>query len=179
MNRFDQGQLSVKKLQASDVSKFVLQNAHCTGPQRAQLMVSALRSFFRFLTQEGEMQTDLAGFILSVPCRTLDGLPKYISKSEVEKVLANCDRGTPIGRRDYAILLLLARLGLRAGEVARLQLEDVDWKLGLVRVVGKGGQPSQLPLPDDVGKAIAAYLRFDRPTTACRRIFIRIPAPRH
>ena len=177
LSRFDQGQLSLKKLQASDVSKFVLQNAHCTGPQRAQLMVSALRSFFRFLTQEGEMQTDLAGFILSVPCRTLDGLPKYISKSEVEKVLANCDRGTPIGRRDYAILLLLARLGLRAGEVARLQLEDVEWRSGEIHVLGKGQVRDRLPLLRDVGEALVNYLR-DRPRSPSRNVFLRMIAPR-
>jgi len=177
LNCFDHGQLSLKKLQASDLSNFVVQNAHSTGPKRAQLMVSALRSFFRFLTQEGEVPTDLAAFIPSVPCRTLAGLPKYISETEVEKVLASCDRGTAIGRRDYAILLLLARLGLRAGEVARLQLGDIDWRAGEIRVLGKGQVRDRLPLLRDVGEALVDYLHCDRPSTPSRNVFLRVIAP--
>jgi site-specific recombinase XerD len=174
----DQGLSSLKKLRASYVSNFMIENAHRTGPKRAQLMVSALRSFFRFLTQEGELQTNLAGFVPSVACRTLAGLPRYISEGDVEKVLASCDRNTPIGRRDYAILLLLARLGLRAGEVARLQLGDIDWRSGEIRVLGKGQVRERLPLPPEVGEALVAYLRCDRPCCPSRNVFLRDIAPR-
>jgi len=92
-------------------------------------------------------------------------------------VLHHCDRTKPLGRRDYAILLLLARLGLRAGEVARLNLEDIDWENSRITVLGKGQIRTQLPLPADAGKAIASYLRHDRPRCACRRLFICAYAP--
>jgi len=95
----------------------------------------------------------------------------------VQKVLHDCDRRTGIGRRNYAILLLLARLGLRAGEVVALNLEDIDWDNGHITVRAKGGRWSQLPLPADVGKAIALYLRQDRPHVSCRRVFLRHRAP--
>jgi site-specific recombinase XerD len=140
-------------------------------------MVSALRSFFRFLIQEGEIQTDLASSIPSVPCRALTSLPKYINETEVAKLLASCDRQTAIGRRDYAILLLLARLGLRAGEVARLQLEDINWRSGEIRVSGKGQVRDVLPLLPDVGKALSAYLQRDRPRSLSRNVFLRVIAP--
>ena len=123
------------------------------------------------------MTKDLAGVVPAVAGWSLANVPKGISQDKVDRILKSCDRDTLAGRRNYAILLLLARLGLRAGEIARLELEDIDWKSGLVMVVGKGGKSAQLPLPDYVGKAIAAYLRFDRPSTSCRRIFLRIPAP--
>jgi len=92
-------------------------------------------------------------------------------------VLRHCDRSTALGRRDYAILLLLARLGLRAGEIVKLRLEDMDCENARITVCGKGGNLAQLPLPADVAKAIVRYLRHDRPRCACRRLFIRDYAP--
>jgi site-specific recombinase XerD len=175
---FHEGPLTLKRLKAADILNFVVNNAHCTGPKRAQLMVTAIRSFFRFLTREGEIQIGLAGIIPSVPCRTLVGVPKYISESDVERVLESCDRGTAIGRRDYAILLLLARLGLRAGEVARLQLGDINWRSGEICVLGKGQVRDRLPLLSDVGEALGAYLRGDRPSSPSRNVFLRLKAPR-
>jgi integrase/recombinase XerD len=108
----------------------------------------------------------------------LSSLPKYLPAKQVQSVLDHCDRTSKVGRRNYAILLLLARLGLRAGEVVRLDLEDIDWDNGLITVCGKGGQRAQLPLPADVGKAIAKYLQSDRPESSSRRVFIRDRAPR-
>ena len=104
-------------------------------------------------------------------------VPRYISSEEVQRVLKACDRRTTIGRRDYAILLLLARLGLRAGEVVALQLDDIDWRGGEILVRGKGLRRDRMPLPDDVGKALASYLRQDRPPCQTRRVFVCMKAP--
>src|SRR5215470_4552078 len=145
--------------------------------RRAQLMTTSFRSFFRFLFQKGELHADLAASVPTVAAWRLSTVPKYLTRREVERLLKACDRRTAVGRRDYAILLLLARLGLRAGEVVRLQLEDIDWRAGSITVQGKGGRRSVLPLPADVGSAIAAYLRRGRPRSRSRHIFLRIKAP--
>jgi integrase/recombinase XerD len=102
----------------------------------------------------------------------MPSIPRAIPAEQTRKLLASIDRQTSVGRRDYAILLLLARLGLRSGEVAFLELEDIDWDTGHLSVHGKGGQHTGLPLPTDVGKAIAAYLRYGRPGSASRRVFL-------
>ena len=104
-------------------------------------------------------------------------VPKHLSPDQVRRVLRSCNRGTALGLRDYTILLLLARLGLRAGEVVRLNLEDIDWDNARITVCGKGGKWAQLPLPADVARAIAHYLRRVRPRCAGRRVFIRDYAP--
>src|SRR5438046_7280642 len=107
----------------------------------------------------------------------MPSIPRAIGVDEARQLLASIDRRTAIGLRDYAILLLLARLGLRSGEVAFLELDDINWDAGQVSVRGKGGQQSALPLPSDVGEAIAAYLRHGRPRCANRRVFLRSRAP--
>ena len=108
----------------------------------------------------------------------LSGLPKGLEPSQLRQLLASCDRRTRTGRRDYAIVLLLSRLGLRAGEVARLGLDDIDWRRGEITVRGKGNRAERLPLPGDVGAAVAAYLRRGRPATAQdRTVFVRVRAP--
>ena len=132
-------------------------------PRRAQLVTAAFRSFFRFLFQDGEMQVNLALSVPSVADRRLATIPKYLSPDQVELVLGTCNRQTATGRRDYAILLLLARLGLRAGEVVSLRLDDVDWRTGELLVRGKGLLHDRMPLPVDVGEALTSYLRMDRP----------------
>lgn len=104
-------------------------------------------------------------------------VPKYLAPDEVTRVLNACDRSSPVGRRDYAVLLLLARLGLRGREVVRLELDDIDWHTGALTVRGKGSVRSQLPLPSDVGEALATYLRRDRPRCATRQVFVRARAP--
>src|SRR6266576_1346779 len=148
------------------------------GVRRAQLMTTAFRSFFRFLFQKGELQADLAASVPTVADWRLATVPKYLPKEEVERVVKACDRRTATGRRDYTILLLLARLGLRAGEVVALQFEDINWRAGEILVRGKGLLHDRMPLPADVGEALAAYLHRSRPACQTRRVFVCMQAPR-
>jgi site-specific recombinase XerD len=140
-------------------------------------MATALRSFFRFLFQDGQTDGDLARAIPAVPQWRLAEVPKYLEPEEVERVLRACQRDTTGGRRDQAILLLLARLGLRASEVIALELDDIDWRAGVLTVRGKGCSHDSLPLPADVGQALASYLRHHRPPCTTRRLFVRTRAP--
>jgi site-specific recombinase XerD len=141
-------------------------------------MVTALRSFFRFLRFEGIIEVDLAGAALTVPNRRLAGVPKSLEPDEVDTLLSYSKREGEIGLRDYAILLLLSRLGLRAGEVVSLTLDDLDWDSGQITVHGKGLRTMQLPILHDVGNALASYLRHGRPICSDRHVFIRSRAPR-
>jgi site-specific recombinase XerD len=136
-----------------------------------------LRSFLRYLRQRGQIATDLAGAVPAIACWSLSGLPKFLPADQVKQVLACCDRTTPVGKRNYAILLLLARLGLRAGEIVALALDDIDWENGDILVRGKGQRLARLPLPSDVGEALVEYLRDVRPAGRTRRLFLRIRAP--
>jgi site-specific recombinase XerD len=176
LQRFHNQPLTLSAINATDVSSFIIKHTHSISPKRAQLMVTALRSFFRFLVREGETLIDLAACVPTVPCRSQSTVPRYISEREVQQLLTSCDGSTPAGRRNYAILVLLARLGLRAGEVAGLQLEDIDWRCGEIRVFGKGQVRDRLPLVREVGKALVSYLH-DRPGSTSRRVFLRLKAP--
>jgi site-specific recombinase XerD len=175
VERFRDAPVRVRDLTPDDVSGFVLRHARSGSPGVAKLMVSALRCFLRFLFLDGQTQSDLSGAVPTVPDWRLAALPKYLAPEEVERVVrAACERG----RRDHAILLLLARLGLRAGEVIALELDDVDWRAGELEVRGnKGHHHDRLPLPVDVGEAIAGYLRHDRPPCKTRCLFVRSKAP--
>jgi len=175
---FGAGPVDLAALQAHDIPGFILAQARHLSPKTAQLMVTALRSFLRFLYQRGRIAVDLAAAVPTVADWRLARVPKYLQPEQVELLLESCDQGTVVGQRDYSILLLLARLGLRAGEVVHLRLEDVDWTEGLLTVRGKGGYWRQLPLPVDVGEAIARYLRWGRPPCTTRRVFVRLRAPR-
>jgi len=175
--RFGEGPVELAALQAHDLTGFVLTQAHRLSPKPAQLMVTALRSYLRFLYQRGEIAVDLAAAVPTVADWRLARVPKYLQPEQVELLLERCDQDTVVGQRDYSILLLLARLGLRAGEVVHLHLEDVDWTAGLLTVCGKGGRWRQLPLPVDVGEAVARYLRWGRPPCTTRRLFVRLRAP--
>ncbi len=165
------------QLRAPDVTGFVLRRARQLSPVRARLMVTALRSFFRYLRHRGAMSIDLTGCVPTVPSWSLSALPRFLPAADVERVLECCDRKTSVGRRNYAILLLLARLGVRAGEVVGLNLADIDWGAGQIIIRGKGGKSAPLPLVAEVGASLAAYLRHDRPRSASRRVFIRHRAP--
>lgn len=178
VERFAKGPLLFGQLKSSDISAFVLRHAPTMSPRRAQLMTTACRSFFRFLFRNGELETDLAACVPTVADWRLSTVPKYITSEEVGRVIGACDRRTPTGRRDYAILLLLARLGLRAGEVVSLQLDDLDWRAGEIIVRGKGSFHDHMPLPCDVGEALTSYLRRDRPESRTRRVFVCMRAPR-
>ncbi len=175
--KFGGGPLNLSKLCAPDVTTFVQRHAHDHGPFYARHLVVGMRLLLRYLYYKGLTDTDLSITVPTVARWSLSTLPKHLSAAQVRQVLRHCDRSTPLGRRNYAILLLLARLGLRAGEVVRLNLEDIDWENARITVCGKGGQWAQLPLPADVARAIARYLRRDRPRCECRRVFIRDYAP--
>lgn len=165
-------------LNADSVIQFIQKQAGRLTPKRAGLMVTALRSFFRYLRYRGDITKDLAACVPSIPNWQFSTLPKFLQPGQVQQVLSECDRRTAQGRRDYAILLLLARLGLRACEIVRLTLDDIHWQVGEINIHGKGNRSALLPLPPDVGEAVADYLEKDRPTCSTRRIFICMRAPR-
>jgi len=168
----------LSKLHAADVIKFVQRRAANMKPRCAQLMTTALRSFLHFVYYRGNLARDLTACVPSVASWSLSTVPRSIPAAHVKQVLFACNRKNAVGRRDYAILLLLARLGLRSGEVARLKLEDIEWKSGCITIHGKAGRTDQLPVPPDVGKAIAAYLRDGRPKISGNRfLFLRTRAP--
>jgi site-specific recombinase XerD len=175
--RFGAGEVELGELSAPDVHRFLLRQAPRVSRGRAKLMATALRSFFGFLRQHGDITRDLAGAIPATTNWRLTGLPLSIGPEQVEALLDSCDQDTALGQRDYAILLLLARLGLRAGEVVALTLDDLDWDSGTLIVHGKGQRQERLPLPEDVGEAVANYLHGSRPRCATRRVFIRLQAP--
>jgi site-specific recombinase XerD len=177
LQRFQKRPLLLKAVRASNISDFVLQHTRSMGTRRAQLMTTAFRSFFRFLFQKGELQVNLAASVPTVANWRLSTVPKYLTPKEVERLLQACNRRTAVSRRDYAILLLLARLGLRAGEVVALQLEDINWRAGEILVRGKGLLHDRMPLPPDVGRALTSYLRQDRPRCLTRRVFVCRKAP--
>ena len=175
--RFGEGSIELSQLRASDITKYVQRRAIGRSQSMANILVCSLRSFFRYLRYTGQVDADLATVVPNVACWSQSGLPKHLATTEVNQVLAHCHRETGLGRRNYAILLLLARLGLRACEVARLNLEDLDWTNAQLTVHGKGRRSTRLPLPEDVGRAIAQYLDGDRPRCSCRSVFIRDHAP--
>ena len=173
------GGLALADLTAAEVTAFVL--AACPGKPKgtAKLTVTALRSLLGFLHAEGLISQPLGQHVPAVASWRLAGLPRALEPGQVEALLAGCDQNTTVGRRDFAILTLLARLGLRTGEVAALTLDDIDWRAGEIRVCGKGGRAGRLPLPADVGEAVAAYLADGRPEPfeSIRQVFLRARAP--
>jgi integrase/recombinase XerD len=176
-DRFGDGRVKLASLRAQDITGFVRRRAARLQRKRAKLLTAGLRSFLRYARLRGEIQADLAAAVPCVANWSMPSIPRAIAPDQVRQLLSRVDRSTAVGRRDYAILLLLARLGLRASEVVTLALEDIDWKAGCLSVHGKGGHRSQLPLPQEVGEAIVAYLRRGRPQSSSRRVFLRAKAP--
>jgi site-specific recombinase XerD len=176
-DRFGDGPVTLSHLCASDVVRFVQRQAPRLHPKRAKLLTTALRSFLKYACYLGKAKLDLAAAVPIVANWSMSSIPRAIAADHVRQLLASIDRRTAIGCRDYAILLLLARLGLRSGEVVSLQLDDIDWNAGKFSVRGKSGQRSELPLSAEVGKAIAAYLQHGRPQSTSRRVFLRAKAP--
>ncbi len=174
---FREKTIRLKDLRTQSVIEFVLQDSSTRGRRASQSMTSVLRSFLNYLFQEGTTAINLALAIPSMPGWRLSELPRYLEKAQVEKLLQCCDRRRKVGKRDYAILLLLARLGLRAGEVAGLELEDIDWVAGELLIRGKANTVGRLPLLHDIGKAVADYLRKGRPNCSSRRVFVHCKAP--
>jgi site-specific recombinase XerD len=164
------------RLSAAEVLAFVLRESRRRGRASALTMVCALRALLRFLHVRGWIAAPLATVVPSIPRRRED-LPRGIPAGQVQRLLDGCDRATSVGRRDFAILVLLARLGLRRGEVAAVALDDVDWRAGELVIRGKGSRIDRLPLPGDVGEALADYLRCGRPGGFGRTLFLRSCAP--
>jgi site-specific recombinase XerD len=176
--RFGNEPIDFAKLRATDITRFVQCHVHDHSRGRSGVMVAALRAFLRHLRHRGEITTDLAACVPTVANWSYATVPKFLKVGQVDQVLKHCDRRRVTQRRDYAILLLLARLGLRAGEVVALTLDDIDWKEGNLTLRGKGGRETKLPLPVEVGEAVASYLQNGRPHCVSRRLFIHQRAPR-
>jgi site-specific recombinase XerD len=167
---------ALARLSVVEINAFVLRESRRVGQRAAETVVCSLRSLLRFLHVQGVIAEPLALVVPSVARRRED-LPRRLAAREVELLLDSCDRSTAVGRRDYAILKLLSRLGLRCGEVAVLELDDVDWRAGEITVRGKGSKIDRLPLPSDVGEAVADYLCHGRPRGFGRTMFLRSCAP--
>ena len=164
---------SLHALGPAGVSRFLLQCAKEMSRSRAKLLATALRSLFRFLFREELTAADLTPAVLSVANWRYSSVPRHLDTSQVERVIAAVSSEP----RDHAIVLLLARLGLRALEIVMLQLSDIDWRAAEITVPGKGAVRDRLPLPADVGQALATYLRDARPRSTCRRVFLSVRAP--
>ena len=176
IRRFGNQAIELETLRAEDVFGFVQQESVSAPFRHGKHIASSLRSFFRFARYGGLITTDLAAAVPKVAGWSMSGIPRAIAADQTQKLLSSIDRRHGKGRRNYAILLLLARLGLRSGEIVRLDLDDIDWNTGSLKVCGKGRE-SRLPLPQNVGAAIVEYLRDGRPTTTSRRVFLRHNAP--
>jgi len=176
-DRFGDGPITLSRLCARDVVRFVQRQVRRLHRGRAKLLTTALRSFLQYACYRGDVKLDLAASVPAVANWSMSSIPRAISADQVRRLLASIDRRTPMGLRDYAILLLLARLGLRAGAVAFLEIDDIDWKAGQLSVRGKCGPRTEVPLPAEVGTAIVAYLRRGRPRSSSRRVFLRANAP--
>jgi integrase/recombinase XerD len=171
------GSADLGQLTAGEVTAFLVGESRRLAPKTAQRLATALRSLLRFWHLQGLISGPLDQAVPKVANRR-PGLPRPLESRQVQALLASCDCGTAGGRRDLAMLTLLARMGLRAGEVAGLRLDDIDWRLGEITIAGKGNRRDKLPLPADAGEAVAVYLQHGRPSTALdRSVFIRIKAP--
>jgi len=171
------GELDLKRLDAAAVSEFVLEETRRLSVGSAKCAVTQLRALLRFLHLEGEAPSDLAGAAPPIASWRLASLVKALDERSVAQLLCSCDRRTRAGRRDFAILTALSRLGLRAGELAALRLDDVDWRAGELLICGKGSRRDRLPLPADVGEALAAWLTRGRPHCGSAFLFTRLRAP--
>lgn len=178
VDRFGSESVDLGALRAMDIIGFVQRQPWRARPHALKHLVTALRAFLRWGQYRGEID---AALIRAVPAvaswSTTPPLPRAISVDHARDAIDSCDPGTTVGRRDRAVLLLLARLGLRGGEVITLMLDDIDWDAGRLRVRGKNGRECLMPLPADVGEAIATYLRNGRPPSTDRHLFLRVRAP--
>jgi site-specific recombinase XerD len=171
------GSITIETLDVETIRAFLIERIAHRSSESSRLLAVALRSFLRFLFLRGETPRDLSAAVPMVRTYRLSGVPALLSPEEVERVLSTTDQATTRGRRDHAILLLLARLGLRAGEIVPLELSDVRWRTGELVVRGKGRRLDHVPLLDDVGEALALYLRKDRGASTSRRVFLRLIPP--
>ncbi len=175
--RFRRSEVLLENLHATDITSFVFAQTKSYSLRHVQLITTALRSFFRYLRFHGDIKVNLAAAVPTVADRSQAELPKYLSNGDINKLLHRCDQTKPVGVRDYALLLLMVRLGLRTREILKITLDDINWGSGVVTVYGKGGYQEQLPIPKDVGQAIAMYLKKVRPKCDTRGLFVSTKAP--
>lgn len=170
---------SISQLDAAGIFRFVTTRAQGMSRSQRKSMCAALRSLLRFLHLRGDIPSELSTAVPVIPSFKLDRLPAVIALVDIERILAAVDRSTPIGRRDYAMLLVLATYGIRAGQLCALRLEDIDWRHEMIRIRGaKGGGDTLLPLRPAVGQAVVDYLRHGRPSVGSwREVFLRVRAP--
>ena len=173
----DEGELRLDRLEAKTIIDFVLVETKDRRVGSAKDVVCGTRALLRYLFASGEIEVQLAAAVPKVAGWRLSGLPTYLSHEEVDRLLASCDRRSTFGRRDFAVLVLLARMGLRAGEVTALELGDIDWRAGEILVRGKGHRQERLPLPVEAGEALVGWLRRGRPRCDCPQVFTRVRAP--
>jgi integrase/recombinase XerD len=168
---------AVSGLDAEKVTAFMVDWAQGRNAWSAKAMVTSLRAFLRFAHATGRTAVQLAGAVPAVASWRMSSLPRGLKAAEIERLLAGCDQETPAGLRDYAVLSLLARLGLRGAEAAGLQLGDIDWRAGEIAVTGKGSKMERLPLPVLAGEALAAWLKDGRPKCESRSVFVTVRRP--
>ncbi len=177
-DRFGDHVLELEAISTHDVIEFVKKEAKRLSPARARVTTIALRSYFRYLRALGVTRVDLEHAVPAVPNWAMTAIPRAIEQEHVHAILAACDRNTKVGRRDYAVLMLLSRLGLRGSEVVNLTLDDIDWQKATVTVCGKSrAVTTDMPMPIDVGTALSDYLQHGRPQCATRSVFLRVRAP--
>lgn len=176
--QFGDGPVCFGELAGTHIIEFVRRDTLGRSYSRAQQTLTAMYAFLRYLRLRGLIELDLAACVPRVAQWSLAKLPPFLRPSQVDRVLSACERNSRVGRRNYAMLLLLARLGLRAGEVVALMLDQIDWQHGVLALRGKGGLWTQMPLPQDVGEAIVDYLKHGRPVSSDRHLFISVYAPR-
>ena len=176
-HRFASGSVTLSRLSASDMIEFVQHQVPKLSPGRAKIMTAALRSFLRYACHLGEVVPELVAAVPAVAHWKQLNIPRGIGTDQVQQILASIDRSSATGWRDYAILMLLSRLGLRSGEIRKLELDDIDWNNATLRVRTKGGKCRTFPLSQAVGDALADYLRHERPECADRRVFLRARSP--
>ena len=162
---------------AQHIREVIVAEAKQVSRNHVKKLASALRCYVRFLSTNGQCRAGLEHSVPSIAQWRLSTLPRYIDATQVERLIATCDPSTPTGLRDRAILLLLARLGLRAGDIVSLRLGDLDWKRATVSVRGKGRRETRLPLPQDAGDAVLTYLERARPHVDCDHVFFMLKAP--
>lgn len=171
------GGVSMETFDATTIRNVLLDHTRDRSSEYGRLLVTALRSCFRFLFVPGDLATDLSTSVPTVRRYRHATVPSFLTSADMDRVRAATDRSTRTGRRDDAILVLLARLGLRAGEIVALELDDIRWRSGERVIHGKGRVMEHVPLLADVGEALAPYLREDRRASASRRVFQRVVAP--
>jgi site-specific recombinase XerD len=175
--RFPKSRVLLKKLTSADINKFIFEQTKVYSLGYVKKTTTALRSFFKYLLFSGDIKVNLAASVPTVADRSQVELPKYLSTEDVNKLLCSCDQTRPVGIRDYALLILMARLGLRTRELLKITLDDINWETGILTVKGKGGYQEELPIPQDVGRAIVTYLKKVRPKCNTRGLFVSINAP--